>query len=55
MTEKYLDNYIKHLKLVYSEWEVENAVWLNKTEKIIDELSDELEEIDDFRPYKEVT
>ncbi len=54
ITEEYLDKYIAHLKMVYSEWEVENAEWLDKTEKVIDKVVGEIEDADSFQPYREV-
>ncbi len=54
ITEEYIDKYVAHLKMVYSEWEVENTEWLDKTEKMIDKVVGELEEADSFQPYREV-
>ena len=54
ITEKYLDKYIAHLKMVYSEWEVENDEWLDKTEKAIDKVVVEIEDADSFQPYREL-
>ena len=54
ITEEYIDKYVAHLKMVYSEWEVENSEWLDKTEKVIDEIVGVIEEADNFQPYREV-
>ncbi len=54
ITEEYLDKYIAHLKMVYSEWEAENAEWLDKTEKVIEKVVGELEDADSLQPYREV-
>ncbi len=54
ITEEYLDKYVAHLKMVYSEWEVENTEWLDKTEKVIDGIVGVIEEADNFQPYREV-
>ena len=54
ITEEYIDKYVAHLKMVYSEWEVENTEWLDKTEKVIDGIVGVIEEADNFQPYREV-
>ena len=40
--------------MVYSEWEAENAEWLDKTEKVIEKVVGELEDADSLQPYREV-
>ena len=54
MTEKYIDSYLKHLKVVYIEWEKKNAGWLIETEKIIDNIIREIEEVDRPQLYQDV-
>jgi hypothetical protein len=46
ISEEYLDKYVTHLKMVYWEWKVENAGWLDKTEKMMDNIEGKKEEAD---------
>ena len=54
MTGKYLDKYVTHMKLVYSEWELKNAGWLDKTEKVIEKVVCEMEDEDILQLFQEV-